>query len=155
MSGSTLLRCAVLGAAAGLRSTWGLTGPALTGVAPGWVRLAALVASAGEAYGDKQPAVPDRLGAIGLTPRVATGATGAFLLARRRRTAALFPVLVGMTGAVAGAFAGSRWRRWADVRMPDWQAGLLEDAVTAPVALLACRNTRAADQDAPVTAPVR
>lgn len=142
MSGRTLLRCGVLGSAAGMRSTWGLTGPALTGAAPGWARLAAVGALAGESYADKRPAVPDRLSTVGLTPRVVAGAAGAWLLARRQGAAPLLPIGVGMAGAVTGALAGSRWRRWAGRRMPDGQAGLLEDAAAAAVALVACRRTR-------------
>ena len=143
MSGRTLLRCAVLGSAAGMRSTWGLTGPALTGAARGWVKLAAVGAVAGETYADKQRAVPDRLGTVGLTPRVVAGAAGALLLARRQDAPPALAIGVGMAGAVTGALAGSRWRRWAGTRMPDVQAGLLEDAAAATVALVACRCTRA------------
>lgn len=140
MSATTLLRCVALGNATGMRGTWGLVGPVLTGTAPGLAKLAAVAVLAGETYSDKQPSVPDRLSTAGLTSRVVTGATGAFLLARRHHVAPMLPVVMGMSGAITGAVAGSRWRRWAVKRMPDWQAGLLEDAVAAPVALAACRS---------------
>jgi hypothetical protein len=34
--------------------------------------------------------------------------------------------------------AGWGWRRWAAGRVPDWQAGLIEDAVALVLAGLAC-----------------
>ncbi|MCE0768068.1 hypothetical protein LWC35_34990, partial [Pseudonocardia kujensis] len=82
---STLLRAAALGAATGSRSTAGTAALALTarpgaaGVAGrlggrGGTTLAGLLA-AGEAVADKQPAVPSRLGAPGLAPRLTLGTT--------------------------------------------------------------------------------
>ena len=48
------------------------------------------------------------------------------------------PVLAAALGTVAGAWGGLGWRRWATGRVPDWQAGLVEDAVALGLTGLAC-----------------
>jgi uncharacterized membrane protein len=53
----------------------------------------------------------------------------------------LVPALAGATGAVVGAVAGTRWRKLAGGRIPDWQAGLVEDVVALGLAVVACRRT--------------
>jgi uncharacterized membrane protein len=142
MSGTgTLVRCVGLGKAAGLRSTWGLAGPVLSGSAGRGQRVAAVAALIGETAADKHPAVPDRLSAVGLAPRLLTGALGAAALARRQGVPMLVPALAGVTGVVAGAVAGTRWRAIAGERMPDWQAGLVEDVLAAALAAWSCRGT--------------
>jgi uncharacterized membrane protein len=142
MSGvGTLVRCVGLGTATGLRSTWGLAGPVLTGGAGRGTRAAVIAALIGETVGDKHPAVPDRLSAMGLAPRLLSGGLGAGTLARRVGAPVLLPSLAGATGAVVGAVAGRRWRTLAGDRMPDWQAGLVEDVVALALAVAACRRT--------------
>lgn len=141
MNTGTLARCGALGMAAGMRSSWGLAGPVLTGAAGGRPQLAAAVAVVGETVADKHPAVPDRLSAVGLAPRLLSGAAGAWVLARRRSAAPTLPVMAAVAGVVAGSLAGVRWRAWAAERMPDWQAALMEDAVAATLALGAGRGT--------------
>jgi uncharacterized membrane protein len=142
MSGAgTLVRCIGLGKATGLRSTWGLAGPVLSGTAGRAARVAVVAALVGEALGDKHPAVPDRLSTVGFAPRLVSGALGAAALARRDGVPVLVPALAGATGAVVGAVAGTRWRKLAGGRIPDWQAGLVEDVVALGLAVVACRRT--------------
>jgi uncharacterized membrane protein len=93
--------------------------------------------------------VPDRTSAAALPARLASGAGGAGLLARRQGANAALPVLAGVIGSAAGAFGGLGWRRWAGRRMPDWQAAVIEDGVAVALALAAClpgrrRSTRLA-----------
>jgi uncharacterized membrane protein len=119
-----------------------VAGPVLTGAAGSRARLAAALAVAGETVADKHPAVPDRLSAAGLAPRLLSGAAGAWVLARRRSDhPPTLPVVAAVAAVVAGSLAGVRWRAWAADRMPDWQAALMEDAVAAALALGACRGT--------------
>ena len=141
MSLDTLVRCSALGTAVGLRSSWALAGPTLTGDTGAGTRLAAVLALAGETAADKHPSVPDRLGLVGLPPRLLAGAAAAFTLARRVHATPPLPIVAGVVGALAGAVAGTWWRSWAGKRMPDWQAALVEDAVAAALALGACRGT--------------
>ena len=141
MSTGTLERCVALGTATGLRSSWGVAGPVLTGAAGSRARLAAALAVAGETVADKHPAVPDRLSAMGLAPRLLSGAAGAWVLARRRCDPTTLPVMAAVAAVVTGSLAGVRWRAWAADRVPDWQAALMEDAVAASLALGACRGT--------------
>jgi len=134
-----LIRCLFLGAAAGLRSSWGLAGPVLAS-GTDTSRVAVASAALGEALADKHPSVPDRLSALGLPPRLLSGATGALLLARRDRSPATLPMLTGAVGALLGAVAGRSYRSWAGQRRPDWQAALGEDALAAALALTASRR---------------
>ena len=82
-----------------------------------------------------------------LPARLASGAAGAALLARRQGANAALPVLAGVAGSAAGSFGGRGWRRWASGRLPDLQAALVEDGVALVLALAAClpgrrRSTR-------------
>lgn len=134
------LRSVLLGVAAGSRGTLGLAAPALT--ARTGVRTATKVTRAvlvvAEMAGDKHPAVPARTTASGLAPRFLGATTGASRLAGRERANAAVPVLAAALGTTAGAWGGLGWRRWAAGRVPDWQAGLIEDAVALVLAGLAC-----------------
>ena len=141
-------RSLLLGVASGSRSSLGLAAPTLTARDTGALKkLASLGSLGGELYADKQPATPDRTSGAGLPPRLASGATGAGLLARRQGANAALPVLAGIAGSAAGTFGGLGWRRWASSRMPDLQAGLIEDGVALLLAAAAClpgrrRSTR-------------
>jgi len=134
-----LIRSLALGAAAGLRSSWGVAGPVLVSGAEG-ARIAAGAAVLGESVTDKHPSVPDRLGAIGLPPRLLSAATGALLLARRDGEPPALPVLVGTAGSLLAALAGRSYRGWAGQRRADWQAALAEDAVAAALAWAGSRR---------------
>jgi uncharacterized membrane protein len=144
-------RSLLLGVATGGRSSLGVAGPTLTAAATGAAKkLAALVSVGGELYADKQPGVPDRTRAAALPARLVSGGGGGALLARRQGANAALPVLAGVAGAAAGSWGGLGWRRWAAAgRMPDWQAGVLEDGAAVVLALAAClpgrrRSTRLA-----------
>ncbi|WP_299957320.1 hypothetical protein [uncultured Modestobacter sp.] len=141
-------RSLLLGVAAGGRSSLGLAGPTLTATDTGVAKkLASLTSLGGELYADKQPGVPDRTSPAALPARLASGAGGAVLLSRRQGANAAWPVVAGIAGSAAGSFGGLGWRRWADGRLPDWQAGVIEDGVALALALAAClpgrrRSTR-------------
>ncbi|WP_337062701.1 hypothetical protein [Kineococcus sp. G2] len=142
-SAGLVLRSALLGVAAGGRSTLGLAGPALLSAGhralPGGGPVAALsgFALGGELIADKLPAMPSRLSASGLPPRLVTGAVGAAALARREHSRALLPALAGLAGAVAGSYAGAAWRAWAGERVPDVDAAVVEDVAAAVLTLVA------------------
>ena len=141
-------RSLLLGVAAGGRSSLGLAAPALTGADNGAVKkLSGLAAVAGELYADKQPGTPARTSAGVLPARLASGAAGAGVLAKRQGANAALPVLAGIAGSVAGSFGGLAWRTWAGGRLPALQAALVEDGVAVLLALAAClpgrrRSTR-------------
>ncbi|MCZ2818586.1 hypothetical protein [Modestobacter sp. VKM Ac-2984] len=147
-SAGLVARSLLLGTAAGCRSSLGLAAPTLTAADTGVVKkLGSLLSVGGEVYADKQPGIPPRTSPAVLPSRLASGAGGAGLLARRQGQNAALPVLAGAAGAAAGSFGGLAWRRWAADLMPDWQAALIEDGVAVLLALAAClpgrrRSTR-------------
>ncbi|WP_299052039.1 hypothetical protein [uncultured Nocardioides sp.] len=133
-------RSFALGAAAGARTALGVAGPVLTS-GPGRVAgTAATLAVVGEMAADKSPVVPSRLDNGAFYGRVAAGAAGARLLARREDARTLVPAVAGGLGAAAGSFAGAGWRSRAANTMPNWAAGLVEDAVAVGLTTLACRR---------------
>jgi uncharacterized membrane protein len=148
---STLLRAAALGAASGARSTAGTTAMALTS-RPGDAGLASRIGrrsagavasllAAGEAVVDKQPAVPSRLGAPGLVPRLALGSTSAAAMARRDGDDPALPALVGMAGAAGAAVLGVRARAAASRRFgSDTPGALAEDVLAAALAWFGARR---------------
>jgi uncharacterized membrane protein len=141
-------RSLLLGVATGGRSSLGVAAPTLTALDTGTVKkLPHLAAVVGELYLDKQPATPERTGAGPLPARLAAGAAGGGLLAKRQGANAALPVLAGLAGSAAGSYGGLAWRRWAGARMPDLRAALIEDGVALLLAAAAClpgrrRSTR-------------
>jgi uncharacterized membrane protein len=136
-------RALMLGTAAGMRTSLGFSTPQLVGrqtptstIRQVWGALPV----AGELVVDKLPQTPSRLLPPGLIGRFASGAFGAFLLARRSGAPPVLPVLAGIAGAAGGAYGGAAWRRWADARGPDWPAAVAEDALALTLAVGACRN---------------
>ena len=137
-SAGLTLRSAVLGVATGCRSSLGLSAPALTNPDGGAARkLGALAAIGGELYADKLEDTPERTSARGLPLRLASAAGGAGALSAREDANAAWPILAGVAGAAAGTWGGLGWRRWAQKRVPDWQAAVLEDGVGLALALVA------------------
>jgi hypothetical protein len=140
------VRSALLGIAAGSRSSLGWAMPTLTAPsrrgAPehrsGLARVTGLAAVAGEMVGDKQRGIPDRTSPAGAGPRFLGAAAGAAQLATRARANAALPVLMAAGGAAAGTWGGSAWRRWAAGHLPGNQAGVVEDGVAVLLAALAC-----------------
>lgn len=137
-SGGLTVRSLLLGVATGCRSSLGMGAPALTNPTGGAVRkIGALSAIGGELYADKLAAAPERTSAQGLPLRFASAAAGAGALSARQDMNAAVPILAGLVGAAAGSFGGLGWRRWAGVRVPDWQAAVIEDGVALALALAA------------------
>ncbi|MEU7815596.1 hypothetical protein [Pseudonocardia sp. NPDC049154] len=153
---STLLRAAALGAATGSRSTAGTAALALTsrtgdtGVAGRiggrtGTTLAGLLA-VGEAAADKHPAVPSRLAAPGLAPRLTLGATSAAAMARRDGEDPALPGLVGLAGAAGAAVLGARARTAAARRFgSDRPGAVAEDVLAAALAWFGARRRRSPD----------
>ncbi len=138
-------RSALLGLAAGSRTTLGLLGPVLTSpTASRAARRAAGLGIASELVGDKLPSTPSRLEPGARYGRLAAGAVCAVTLAGRESARPLVPALAGLAGASAGTWGGAAWRAWAVRRMPDWRAALLEDAVALTAAGLALSTGRGA-----------
>ncbi|MEO9220562.1 MAG: hypothetical protein ABI251_02070 [Mycobacteriaceae bacterium] len=137
-SAALLARSAVLGVAAGGRSSLGLAGPALTGGSGAAGKTAAVLMVGGELVIDKLPATPSRTQPPALGVRVLSGAGGATALARREHADPTWASVLGGAGAVLGTRSGAAWRAWAAQRMPDWQAALIEDAVAVALTAVAC-----------------
>ncbi|MBQ0826413.1 DUF4126 family protein [Streptomyces tagetis] len=157
-----LTRAALIGAAGGLRSTWGAaalswTAGSATGPPgePPWLARPAVrgllaAAAAGEFVADKNPATPSRLRPGGLVPRLAFGGLTGVAVALRDDPLAsptdpetpLSPVAgaVGAGAALAAALAGARWRTTGPRRRPSVApvAAAVEDLVAAALALAAC-----------------
>ncbi|PRY47966.1 hypothetical protein LY71_111145 [Geodermatophilus tzadiensis] len=152
MTSSAVLRAALLGTAAGGRSTLGVAGPVLTS-SPRWpLRAAALAAVAGELVGDKLPGTPDRTIPPSAAVRLASGAVGGWLLARRAGSGWVLPALAGAAGAAAGTLGGARWRRAAAPRLGALPAALAEDALVLALAAAAVRATPGAPAGRPPVA---
>ncbi|SDC72885.1 hypothetical protein SAMN05660690_2308 [Geodermatophilus telluris] len=141
MTSSAVLRAALLGTAAGGRSALGVAGPVLTSPTRRPARAAALAAVAGELVADKLPATPDRTVPPSVVVRLASGAAGGWLLARRDGSEWLLPALAGVAGAAAGTLGGARWRRVAAPRLGALPAALAEDALVLALAAAAVRAT--------------
>lgn len=155
-SASLVLRSALLGVAAGSRSSLGLLAPALTSSASAGAKVLAVLPVAGELVADKAPGTPARTSAQGLPARFVSATGGAAALAARESANAVVPSVAAAAGAAGGAWGGLAWRRWASARVPDWQAALVEDGVAVALAAVACltgrRSARATTLDGP--APV-
>lgn len=101
-------RAGLIGAATGLRSTWGLAALswAPDAVRPGiasrlsrpWVRITVLAGAAGEFIADKSSSTPDRLSPAGLVPRLLLGALTGAAVSGHRNSGAL-PVAGGVAAA--------------------------------------------------------
>ncbi|MCH1867195.1 hypothetical protein [Nocardioides sp. CFH 31398] len=135
-----LTRSFALGTAAGARTSLGVAGPVLTGNPGRAAGTATVLMTVGEMAADKSPVVPSRLDDGAFYGRVGAGAAGARMLARREDARTLGPVVAGGLGAAVGSFAGAGWRSRASATMPNWAAGLVEDAVAVGLTALACRR---------------
>ncbi|MEU7901680.1 hypothetical protein [Actinoplanes sp. NPDC049118] len=141
---SGLLRYLLLGAVTGGRSMTGPAVVALTGPGPAGTRARRLVvlAAGAEIVVDKLPGVPSRTAPPALAVRLVLAGVCAAALARRGGTGAVVPVLTAASGALAGSFAGARWRAWAGGRaMPALAAALLEDLAVIGTAAVVSRHT--------------
>ncbi len=145
VSMTVLILCFFLGWVTGLRS---LTAPAVVcwGAHLGWLHfsgtklgfidhpatliiftLLALV----ELTADKLPKTPSRIAPQGLIPRIFFGAFAGVALAVSAGAILTVAALVGMIGAIAGAFAGYHARHALVTRLhwPDLPVALAEDLV--------------------------
>ncbi len=139
-----LLLAFLIGAVCGLRS---LTGPATVawGAHLHWLSISnSIVAFIGskialviftllalvELVLDKLPSTPSRLSAFPLTARIITGALCGACVAYSGGQSLLLGAIVGIAGAVAGAYAGNkiRARLVNALKVPDFVIAILEDA---------------------------
>ena len=141
-----LVRSAVLGLAAGGRSSVALAVPVQAATrghdGPGArvARVLTGLAVLGEVVGDKLPSTPSRLAAPQIAGRLLAGVVGAAALAlvhRDRPGVVVVAALAGGAGAFAGSVVGASWRQWADDdgRLgSDTRAALVENAVVLATA---------------------
>ncbi|MHA7134282.1 hypothetical protein [Oerskovia turbata] len=138
-----LLRSVAIGVAAGSRASLGLVPPLLTSSLSGpWgvlARVGGALAVGAEITGDKLPSAGSRLEQPGPEIRMASGAIGAALLARRAGVGVVLSALLGAAGGAAGTWGGAAWRAAAVGRRPDWQAAVVEDALALSLAAFAAR----------------
>ena len=150
---AALARALAIGAAAGSRSSLGVAAPVLArragdrpGAGPAWrrrlVRAVACAAVVGELVGDKLPTTPSRLDPPGAYVRLASGAVGGVLVARRRTRGlgVVAAAAAGAAGAAVGTWGGAAWRRLAVGERPDWPGAVAEDAVALTLAAWAVRR---------------
>ncbi|MET9254866.1 hypothetical protein [Streptomyces sp. NPDC003717] len=137
----TLVRAALIGAATGLRSQYGVAALSLTAGRPrpaarSWLRRAALTAATAEGVADKLPSTPSRLAPRGLLPRLGVGALTGAALARRHGGPVTAPVAVATASALTFSLAGAGWRRLT--RSHPAAGALAEDSTAAVLAWAAC-----------------
>jgi len=150
---AALVRALAIGAAAGSRSSLGVAAPVLArragdrpGAGSAWrrrlVRAVACAAVVGELVGDKLPTTPSRLDPPGAYVRLASGAVGGVLVARRRTRGlgVVAAAAAGAAGAAVGTWGGAAWRRLAVGERPDWPGAVAEDAVALTLAAWAVRR---------------
>lgn len=148
-----LLLVALLGVCTGLRTltpiavlSWFAYLHALHLV--GWHAFAASLVSVilftamalGEYIGDKLPTTPSRTSAVGLIGRSCFGALAGLLLAQPLALNTTTSLLIGVLGALIGAYAGwfVRTRSVVALRSADWPVAVIEDviAIGASITLL-------------------
>ena len=85
----------------------------------------------GEIIMDKLPSTPSRLRPPGLIGRATLGAITAVAFAFAHERAIAVPLVLGIGGALLGAFLGHRFRTGLVriLKSPDWPVALLEDAI--------------------------
>ena len=144
MSSAFLGRAAALGAASGLRTTAGLGALTFRGDSdlPGVLRHrgarpAAAVAVGTELVLDKLPITGSRLDPPGLVGRVLFAGLAAAALAASERRSALLPVALAGAASLAAAKVGHDVRAALARRFPDLALAVVEDALTAGLAVAA------------------
>ena len=93
-----------------------------------WPGVLTTAAAAGEMVVDKLPRTPSRLATGPLLGRLALGALGAALLARRSGRDIVLPTLVAVVATGASSLAGATYRAGASRRGLGFPAALAEDA---------------------------
>lgn len=99
------------------------------------------LAAAGEMVADKLPMTPSRLESGPFTGRLSLGAGAGAGVATAFGRSRLFGGVLGVAGAAAGSWAGTRYRTWAaeHTAIPDLARALCEDAAALTLALVATR----------------
>jgi uncharacterized membrane protein len=87
---------------------------------------------------DKLPSTPSRLAPRGLVLRIVSGALCGACVATAGAQSVLLGAIVGVAGALAGAFAGNKIRASLVkvLKVPDFAIAVLEDAVAIAGGLL-------------------
>jgi uncharacterized membrane protein len=95
------------------------------------------VLAAGELVGDKLPRTPSRTAPFPLLARVALGGLAGSIAATAMGGPGLEGVLLGVVGALVGAFGGAMVRRdvVAKLGCPDWPVAVIEDAIAVLCAI--------------------
>ena len=151
MNSTTLLLAFGIGVVAGLRS---LTAPAVVAWAANldwidlhnsplafmgskWTLIVFTVLAVVEFIGDQLPSTPPRTGAVGLSARIVTGGLTGACLAVAGNAGLWWGAIVGIVGAVAGAYGGyhARVRLVRSLRVPDFVIALPEDAIAIGLGL--------------------
>ena len=141
-----------IGVVAGLRS---MTAPAVVAWAAhlGWIHLSGsplaymsspwtvglcTVGALGEYVADKLPNAPARTAAVGLSARIITGAVSGACLAIAGGPSLWLGGLLGVIGAIVGAFGGRRARVGLvrALRCPDFAIAIPEDLIAIGLGLL-------------------
>ena len=101
----------------------------------GWPMAVSLLAALGEIVADKLPRTGSRLAPIPLVARCAAGGAVAVVVGGKLGLDITPAALIGILGAVCGAFAGAGYRKWvAALHLPDLWFALVEDAVAVAIA---------------------
>ena len=103
------------------------------------VAVAITVLAAGELIGDKLPKTPNRTSLFPLLARMIVGGLGGAICATAMQGNELEGILLGLVGAVVGAYGGFMVRRDLVQRIgcKDWKIAVLEDAFTILAAIFA------------------
>lgn len=127
----------IAGISTGLRTLTATSVTLATGKSA-WTGLVGTLA-AGELLGDKLPATPERTKPIGLIGRAAFGGLCGYILAGRSDRSRPAGAVLGIAGAVAGAFAGINLRKIAGAKLglPDPVVALVEDGIAFGLARVA------------------
>jgi uncharacterized membrane protein len=102
-----------------------------------WTVVIFTVLAVVEFIGDQLPSTPPRTGAVGLSARIATGGLTGACLAVAGNASFWLGGIVGIVGAIAGAFGGyhARVGLVRSLRVPDFVIALPEDAVAIGLGL--------------------
>lgn len=103
------------------------------------VAVALTALAAAELIGDKLPKTPNRTSPVPLIARMALGGLGGAICATAMDGPGLEGVLLGVVGALVGAFAGFMVRREVVQKLgcKDWKVAVAEDVFTIAAASFA------------------
>jgi uncharacterized membrane protein len=103
------------------------------------VAIAVTLLAAGELLGDKSTRIPDRTSPLPLLVRVVLGGLAGSIAATAMDGPGIEGVLLGIVGALLGAFVGFMVRRdlVEKIGCKDWQIGVVEDLCAIIFAIFA------------------